>query len=516
MVSRGVAAETSVGGGGQVIRNLFIVMALVLVSAFLFSDHLASPFNRSHQGWNGGHYGMAARNFLRYGYWQLGFLPCVEPGAVASQPELYLRHPPLASLLASISVSVLGESEAALRLPSYLLSVATVPLLFLWLLRVFRGRSLLAAAAAITAMATPLWGYYAHHLEPLGPGVQFSLVGSLLFAHRWFEQRRLRDLMGCLLFMLFGFLMDWPAFYIPGFVGMLCLVGKGRPGARWCLSYWIWALLCGVGILLWIRHVGVSSGFGLEQLRATALHRVGWLGDFVDDAGHTVGLGAFVRWLWEMHQRMFLVPVSILGGAAAVVLVFRFVRGRDSSREALWLVPLGVGILHILVFPQGAFQHEFWQFFLSVGLAITPFALAFAWTRHGARPGLDRAAVVLSLVALALGAARVQARWADDDTAIMSERNAGEMLREHLKPEEVFLSNGAASLTPATVFYADRKNALAADPAMLNLRVSELDSRVGGILLRDEDVETFRPEIEKLGWEGPYRTSGYSFWDARP
>ena len=119
--------------------NILLALGLTLLAAYLFADHLVSPFNRSFQGWNGAFYGMAARNFLRYGFMDLGFMHCLEAGAMVPNPEMYLRHPPLCSLLAALSVGIFGESEGTIRLPAYLLSVATVPLLYLWLQRMFQG-----------------------------------------------------------------------------------------------------------------------------------------------------------------------------------------------------------------------------------------------------------------------------------------------------------------------------------------------------------------------------------------
>jgi hypothetical protein len=365
-------------------------------------------------------------------------------------------------------------------------------------------------------MATPIWGFYAHHVEPLGPGLLFALVGSLLFADRWFEDRRPGDLAACLLLLALGFLADWPAFYVPCFLGLLCLAGRERPGWRWSLLFWGFALAGGAGMLLWIRHMGEAGGFGLAQLQASALHRAGWMGGFTNDSGLAIGTGQVVAWIGAQHGRMFLLPVSIAGGAAALLLLGRFVLGRDGSREALCLVPLGVGLLHVLIFPQGAYQHEYWQFLLSVGLAIPPFALAAAWTSDRVGKVADLSMLALSLVVLVFGTLRVQAMWRWEDLRLTNEKIIGQVLRDHVAPDEVLLSNGPRSLTFAIVFYADRKHATVHDSGKLAAIVASSEEPIGGLLLLDEEVAAFRETIETLDWGVPLRRIGYTFWDARP
>ena len=93
------------------------------------------------------------------------------------------------------------------------------------------------------------------------------------------------------------------------------------------------------------------------------------------------------------------------------------------------------------------------------------------------------------------------------------------MLRKHVGPDEILISNGPSSMTFALVFYADRKTIAIYDPEKIAAfldSTNNLPTPTGGLLLRDEDVPRFQNVIDRLGWRGPMRTPGYQFWDANP
>ena len=505
-------------------RHKWIAGLLVVgVSLLLFGQGLTTPFQHDHQGWNCSFYGIAARNYLRYGYTELGLMHCIEAGSLADDPYMYLRHPPLCSLLASGFVWALGDSELSLRLAPYLLSTASALLLFLWMARVYSDRPWLAAGVAICAVSTPLWATYGNMLEPLGSGVIFSFVGALYFADRWLSSNSRIDLTMILAFLMFGFLWDWAAFYTAGCLGLIFWIAKGRGGWRTAGMIWAYALMCGFLLILWILIAGRSNEMSTAKLAQVAGHRMGWLGQVRDDFGNPISLSDIAWRVAELHWKRFYSFVSIGGIISAVIILVASMCVRFNARTALLMVPMVVACVHILIFPQGAYVHDYWQVYLAVGLPIPLFAVIAHLSRHDLTAFSDVLSLGLTTI-LAVATLTGAGKWMSRDHDRPDYREQASELSSRTDPDEVILGRDLYCIPPMLQYYSDRKVRTGyGDGRQLSRGIvdrSGLHGPIGGFLVPKTEVAPYLPTLRALekeqGWTGPFEIGEQLFWDARP
>lgn len=125
----------------------FLIAAglLMLLYASIMSKDITEPFQGLHS-WAQAHVSWLARSHVEYGFeytkglntWAVGKPP-------AEDPDRYLDHPQLPTLLNAVSLSVFGVNNWAQRLGTLIVSVLSLPLLMLMLRYLFdEATSLLA------------------------------------------------------------------------------------------------------------------------------------------------------------------------------------------------------------------------------------------------------------------------------------------------------------------------------------------------------------------------------------
>src|SRR6185503_2128193 len=109
-------------------RRLLVVL-VVVGGAVVRSRDLLQPWVGQHNAFCGALYGICARNFLRFGYWQTRFAPVSSSGLVAPDEfEYYYHYPPLLVWLVSLSFQAFGVHEWSARLVPLAFSVALLGL----------------------------------------------------------------------------------------------------------------------------------------------------------------------------------------------------------------------------------------------------------------------------------------------------------------------------------------------------------------------------------------------------
>jgi hypothetical protein len=137
-----------------------------------------------------------------------------------------------------------------------------------------------------------------------------------------------------------------------------------------------------------------------------------------DDAGTLLWIGRMVN----IHGvENFGKLVVWLAPLTVAFVGFRAYRERLSRRTMVLAVLLGWGVLHMLLFRQGAWEHVYWQFYL------IPFmALGLAWpvveyTRRVLERDWQRAAmfVVATIYLYAMNHDEIMARYANTDIGVV-------------------------------------------------------------------------------------------------
>jgi len=430
-------------------------LLVLLLTAALTAQGLTAPFDNGDQGWSGAYYSLTARNLLRYPPTTLLGAMCIEPGALVDAPAIYANHPPAIAWLLAASFALFGEGALAARLGPWLLSIAAAGFAYGLMLRILhrhRDAALWSALAALLAVSTPAWVYYGSLPDPQGAGVLCAILAACWAAAGWHRHRRPLDAALCGAALLIGFTFDWPVYFAAGALALWALPQTG--GRR--LAAGIAGLTTAAAALTagWTVAVYARRGGGPHILEGLA-NRTGLKGLFggalADDAGNALSVLDLGLGIARHHLDAGFAPAS-LAGAASLVLLWR--RGRRGV-AGLLLVPFAAGGLHVLVFPQGAYVHQYWQLYLVAGLA-----LPIVWAACEVTPARLRSAMIAGLLTfnVASGArawlrAEVRWGWTAEERAVF--QDVGEALRAATTPSTRLVSGEPGHV--ALDYYGDRK-----------------------------------------------------------
>lgn len=417
-------------------RLLFL---LLILSALARSRGIDDPWSHGdHNGWGGAFYSNIARNYVRLGYLDTRLAPVISTGNVAPEDRrYYLTHPPGIGLAVSLAFHLFGESEWSARLVPLLFGLGSIVLVYRL------GTKLLSKETALVAAAlyafAPLETLYGAHVDPQGPTVTFFALLLLLA----YEEGR--PLLGAGALVL-GAGFDWPIHYLSGLLAVHAFFL--RPDRR----RWAYGLLTGsvllVGsFLLYARFVAPHPR--QQYLRSTPVDAfLFWSGARVPPGripGRPIVTPTPREWLSKMASHLdslYTLPLLALAGFGTVLA-----RRRVSS-----LVPLILlwGTAHILLFPLGAFVHDYWSMYLAPGLAL---AGASGLVRIVESLGRRRTIfLAVSTTGLSLFLLTVGIRRAD---ALPREPAAlGKKLHELTQPDEGILMLNPLDARDA--YYADR------------------------------------------------------------
>ncbi len=340
-----------------------------------------------------------------------------------------------------MSFALFGEREWAARLVPLLFSLGSIFLLYRLAEKVYSREVALVAAAFFSFL--PLETLYGAHVDPQGPPVTF--FGLLLLLA--YEERRF--LLGAAALVL-GAAFDWPIHYLAFLIAVHAWFFRGEMKG---LKKWSAGLLAGslfllAGFLLYARFVAPNSQN--QYLKATPVDSfLFWTGVRVPPdriPGRPIEAPGVPSWLLQMgntFRGLFTIPLLSLAVLGAGVAWSR--RGPAAlSILLLW------GVAHIVLFPLGAFVHDYWSLYLGPGVALAAasglVSIANALGRRR-RPFLIGAATAFSAFLLISGIRRVEALPKEEVVL-------GRKLNELTKPEEgVLLLN---PIDARDAYYADR------------------------------------------------------------
>jgi hypothetical protein len=385
------------GDGGSAGREALALLVVIGVAALVPAPMLDAPFDGSLESWGGGFYSTAARNLGAYPLSTSWGAMLGQVGPLVDEPRAYANHPPLIAWLVAASQAALGVSEATARVVPWSLSVLAAGAAHLLLRAVGTPRTF-SVAGALLAVGTPLWARYATMVDPQGSGPMAALVVLPLFAIA--AARRPGWATGALLVcaLPFGLLFDWPAW---GGAALVALWLLARPRTRDIGgAVLIASALTGATLIAWTLCIDGPLHDAPPTLMKLPtegfVNRAGLKPELLDDTGALLTRRELWGTVLDHHRAGLLWPLSILAVAAAPRLLQ--VARRGVPALALLLVPGAVGLAYVVVFPQGAYTHDYWQLYLAMGAAL-PVA---AWTAKICPPRLRRPAGLGLMVAAGL------------------------------------------------------------------------------------------------------------------
>jgi hypothetical protein len=335
------------------------LLAIVLVYAGAFRlVTLNRPFHYDDEATGGAFYGIMARNYLRFPWTETHGMPVVTVGRLAGAPLVfYADHPPLVPLLIAPVYKLFGVGEWQTRLPTSIATILAICVLYLLLTRFATERAALVATTLFAA--TPMVLYYGGQPEVLGmPMVLFVLLTAFAYLHLHREPgpRTFALLVGVLALAAAS---DWPAFIIvPVLVGHFAAT---RPRRTWP---WVLAFAVCAGVIFVLLNIYIALAAGLPW---------NWMVPLVKGRAAVGVKTPFtarewlrIAWLFNVHFH-----TGPLIAAAVLWLIVYGVRVRQVQPGAtVARLLLAWGALHVLIGRQGVYNHEWWWWPLTPGIAV--------------------------------------------------------------------------------------------------------------------------------------------------
>lgn len=420
------------GRWGWVRRHAPFALVFALAVALL-SINVTTPWHSLHED-NGLLFMSAAINHIRFGlgytkgqdYFDLAAIHFVygaggiEPQGVSAaneiqyfrsgpaQPVLYGHHPPLLGLTIAVSLLTFGYSFWAVRLAPILFTLAALLLFYRLMALLFAARpdaTRLATFASALFISFPIAAYYGRDVAHEAPTLCWALGLALCYT-QWRRSGRAGWLWGMAGCAALGMGYGWPMLFFAWLTPALDALGERRLDGRLALATaGVGTLVCG----LVVTQIAWADGWSLGTLQQAFTLRSTSFGAALPQFAHTPWIPWAIVLLY--YNIIDFSPLALLALLPALLFLWAQIRreGLSLRVRALLLFGLG-GLAHILVFREGAYLHDYWQFYL-----IPFYAMLLAWsgdalahrltrrlTRWLARPAIAHGALLVTGAALAL------------------------------------------------------------------------------------------------------------------
>lgn len=353
-------------------RGPVALWLLVLLAAGLFLGHgsrtIAAPFGDSHDGRNGGVWAAGSRSLRESG-------PIASRlGTHSAENGVYANHPPLLYVETALSEVIGRSSPAATRAPAWIGSLVFIVLLAA-LLREVGLQPKAAGMAVVLVACTPMFLVYGTMLDTPVSSLPFG-VGLLLLWERARRGRAVPPLTTGAVAAL-AVLAGWQSLLLALVIGGWAVVrARRRTGGDKAEQAFAAGALVGLALLVaWLLW---AFGGTIRPLLDQFFVRTGASKD-------AVGWGR----LFAVERRDLAATFAVLGvlGLGGLLVALR-----DPRLRSLAGLALAVTVPYPVVFRSGAVNHNYWNYWLllplAVGLAAGADALLARWQAAGRRQGL--------------------------------------------------------------------------------------------------------------------------------
>ncbi|HUR20793.1 MAG TPA: glycosyltransferase family 39 protein, partial [Vicinamibacterales bacterium] len=407
------------------------LLGIVAVAAGLLCYEISEPFV-GHHDFNTAYMSTAAGNHLRYGFRATGFGLVMDNGVIDPQSfTYYVDHPPLVPVIVALSFAIFGEHEWSARLIPVAFSLGTVVLVYLLGCRL-HGRSLGLISAAIFGLF-PMTGYFGRMLNHEAP-TNFFAVAAVLAYVAWRSSKTRKTFILMVASLLAGALSGWPAYYL----GLLLPLHHAAQSTRKTFDRRILLLpvLCvGLFVLHIAQTVLLQGGDGIATLFEALRLRLSQ--SAADHGTKPFGWYSFAVRHGVRLMELYTWPALML---ASIYAVSQFSRSKRVVGSDRLLVPLlfGFGLIHVALFRQGSWIHDYWMFYLSVPLAMAAGEGAVflaQWRRGWVLSG----AVLLLFAWVAVPKTLDMHTWGDRSGWDLY--HVGHLLKAHVRPDEIIVKS---------------------------------------------------------------------------
>ncbi len=395
---------------------MVFLIALAVLAAWLSDLHL--PLGDSDDGRILARFGMSARNFWDLGPIESGFGARIDPyiraeygiepgGSPPVEAVTYAHHPPLQTFITILSVGLLGDTHAALRIVGFLLGAATIP----FMVSLARTSGMAWGPTLLGTGAMTATGFFFVYGRI---GVGFSLIAASVAMVAYL--RKVDDPPGWVTLTAAGLscltaMQSWIAIAAMGLLVIWLFKAKGLSGTtrRVAIGALVGMVITGGWLLL---------GTDISELGARAAFRV-------DTADYP--LGDFLARQWAFAEE--LTPVWF-----RVLAPFALAAGLVDRRTRIPVaITLAVAAAWTFGLRQGAWIHRLWNFPWVAPITIGMIALydvvrrriSSRWIAHISAVGA--AVIVITFYGLVTGPVH--------DTYLRTPAKAGALLQQVSAPE---------------------------------------------------------------------------------
>ncbi len=339
---------------------IFVIMACAIL---LSLANTGQYFMHQHDGWAGARRSLAAKNYLRYGYFGSKLCPLDNKGlhlkkdGSAKKNEMFWRHPPFTSILLSGVFAIFGESEAAARLMTSALSLLTFIFFWLSLRRHWGDTPTFYALCMLTFM--PFYASYTNFVNYELPVLLCMAI--MIYCYDKFLNTGKKRFAVCLFIAMFiGAYSDYPMFVWMFFFWLAIAIRSvfvDRSQWRFLLLYVLITFVV-LAIILLQLYIWQDSGYVDLYMNRYKMPK---------KFGESI-LDVFKKWHYYYG---FLGPVIYSFAIFYFIdLLPRIIRRKLTRPDGYLLAVAASGLTYALAVKQGTFIHSYYIIFCAVGIAL--------------------------------------------------------------------------------------------------------------------------------------------------
>ncbi len=327
-------------------------------------------------GANLNYFTLAAKNYQRFGYFKLKFLPTYYPGRVDSstRPDPYLHHPVFYYFLVSIPFKILGFYNWVSGIVPLIFSIFSL----FWLYKISAllfGKSS-AYWTVFIAVFTPMMSVFSKQtiFEPAVLSIMLGLFYSYL---RYIKEPKLHFLTYVGIFSLLAILIDWSGgYYILSFLLLIPLISEKKKHLKVMIVYSV-ALI--IGIVFFLTIVFLHKN-GFHDLTIAVASR--------QYSAELFSLNfPIIRLILTTLIRIgiYFTPFAYLTFLVLLGVFIKIVSGRKPTLSETSLIFLFVfALVNILFLPSGTFGHVYFLLFFTpvVALTLGRWLSSFNWEKR--------------------------------------------------------------------------------------------------------------------------------------
>jgi 4-amino-4-deoxy-L-arabinose transferase-like glycosyltransferase len=340
------------------LSRYLIILPLLFALIFLVPQ-LNKPLI-GHHDFTGAFNGIIAKNYLKYGVWELKF---GQVGGLVSgipKPTAYYTHYlPLLPLLIAASFSIFGVSEWAESLVPLIFTLIGVACFYLICQKIWDKKT--AILGSMFYVLNPMFIYFGN--MPVAEPVVLGLVLLEVYLYlRWLEKPLNKRLFWLCLVLIFHGLVGWPIFYIGLLIVLHSLLLK-KFNMKLIIVSAIPFFMIGVQLFHSYILTGSFLGGGLLE---TLKSRTG--GQSLSFGGTDFTPFNYLKQEISWVQAYFTKVVLFLSLLFTVTQVRKLKR---DSQDATILVFFLIGVTYLVILAPYAFVHDFLNIYLLPFLALT-------------------------------------------------------------------------------------------------------------------------------------------------